>query len=147
MKTQNSVSQKMIILPKTSNMEMSTFWKVWSVICTEYLDGDTFAWMTASTWSGMQWVSLWPCWGVMKPCWGVMTPQQGFMTPQQGHRLTHCMPLHVDAVIHAKVSPSKYSVHITDHTFQKVDISILLVLGKIIIFWDTEFWVFMSCMT
>jgi hypothetical protein len=40
-------------------------------------------------------------------------------------------------------------VHIQEHTFQKADISVLkifvLVLCIIQIFWDTEFWVNMSC--
>ncbi len=65
----------------------------------------------------------------------------GFITPEQYHRLIVSMPRRIDAVIHVKGGPTKYWVHRNQHTFQKPDISILYIL----IFWDTEFWVFIIC--
>ncbi len=55
MKTQNSVSQKIFILHKINKKvyfltEMSGFWKVGSFLCTQYLVGPPFAWITASMW-------------------------------------------------------------------------------------------------
>ncbi len=48
----------------------------------------------------------------------------GFITPEQCHRLITFMTCHIDAVIHAKGSPTKYWVHRNEHTFQKPDISV-----------------------
>ncbi len=48
----------------------------------------------------------------------------GFITPQQCHRLITSMPRRIDAVIHAKGSPTKYWVYRNEHTFQKPDISV-----------------------
>ncbi len=48
----------------------------------------------------------------------------GFITPEQCHGLIASMPRHIDAVIHAKGSPTKYWVHRNEHTFQKPDISV-----------------------
>ncbi len=72
------------------------------------------------------------------------------ITPEQCHRLIASMPLRIDAVIHAKEGPTKYWVHRNYHTFQKAEISVwniffLLILCNILIFWDTEFWVFIIC--
>ncbi len=44
-------------------------------------------------------------------------------TPEQRHRLIVFMPHRIDAVIHAKGGPTKYWVHINEHTFQKPGIS------------------------
>ncbi len=46
------------------------------------------------------------------------------ITPEQCHRLIVSMPRCIDAVIHAKGGPIKYSVHRNEHTFQKPDISV-----------------------
>ncbi len=46
------------------------------------------------------------------------------ITPEQCHRLIASMPRHIDAVMHAKRGPTKYWVHINEHTFQKPDISV-----------------------
>ncbi len=46
------------------------------------------------------------------------------ITPEMCHRLIVFMPRHIDAVIHAKGGPTKYSVHRNEHTFQKPDISV-----------------------
>jgi hypothetical protein len=35
--------------------------------------------------------------------------------------------LSIDAVLHAKGAPTKYCVHIQEHTFQKADISVLKI--------------------
>ncbi len=48
----------------------------------------------------------------------------GFITPEQCHRLITFMPRRIDAVIHAKRGPTKYWVHMNEHTFQKPDISV-----------------------
>ncbi len=48
----------------------------------------------------------------------------GFITPEQCHRLIVSMPRRIDAVIHAKGGPTKYWVHMNEHTFQKPDISV-----------------------
>ncbi len=74
----------------------------------------------------------------------------GFITPQQCHRMIASMPHRIDAVIHAKGDPTKYWVHRNKHTFQRPNISVknilfLLILCNILIFWDTEFWVFIIC--
>ncbi len=45
-------------------------------------------------------------------------------TPEQCHGLIASMPRRIDAVIHAKVGPTKYWVHRNEHTFQKPDISV-----------------------
>ncbi len=45
---------------------MSGFWKLCSFLCTQYLVGPPFAWVTASMWRGMEVISLWHCSGVMK---------------------------------------------------------------------------------
>ncbi len=46
------------------------------------------------------------------------------ITPEQCHRLITSMPRRIDAVIHAKGGPTKYRVHMNEHTFQKPDISV-----------------------
>ncbi len=46
---------------------MSGFWKVCSFICTQYLVGPPFAWITASMRRGMETISPWHTSGVMKP--------------------------------------------------------------------------------
>ncbi len=46
--------------------EMSGFWKVCSFLCTQYLVGPPFAWITASMRRGMEATSLWHCSGVME---------------------------------------------------------------------------------
>ncbi len=43
---------------------------------------------------------------------------------RKAHRLSASMPRRIDAVIHAKGGPTKYWVHINEHTFQKPDISV-----------------------
>ncbi len=48
----------------------------------------------------------------------------GFITPEQCHGLIASMPRHNDAVVHAKGGPTKYWVHINEHTFLKSDISV-----------------------
>ncbi len=45
---------------------MSSFWKVCSFLCTQYLVGPPFAWITASMRRGMEVISLWHCSGVME---------------------------------------------------------------------------------
>ncbi len=45
---------------------MSGFWKVCLFLCTQYLVGAPFAWITASMRRGMEVISLWHCWGVME---------------------------------------------------------------------------------
>ncbi len=45
---------------------MKGFWKVCSFICTQYLVGPPFAWITASMQCGMEAISLWHCSGVME---------------------------------------------------------------------------------
>jgi len=45
---------------------MSGFWKVCSFLCTQYLVGPPFAWITASMRRGMEAISLWHCSGVME---------------------------------------------------------------------------------
>ncbi len=45
---------------------MSGFWTVCSFLCTQYLVGAPFAWITASMRRGMESISLWRCSGVMK---------------------------------------------------------------------------------
>ncbi len=45
---------------------MSGFWKVCSFLCTQYLVGPPFAWITASMRRGMKTMSLWHCSGVME---------------------------------------------------------------------------------
>ncbi len=45
---------------------MSGFWKVCSFLCTQYLVGPSFAWITASMRPGMETISLWHCSGVME---------------------------------------------------------------------------------
>ncbi len=45
---------------------MSGFWKVCLFLCTQYLVGPPFAWITASMWRGMEELSLWHCSGVME---------------------------------------------------------------------------------
>ncbi len=69
MKTQNSVSQKIRILHKTNkkyilnrNVRLLQF----SFLCTQYLVGPPFAWITASMRRGMKTISLWHCSGGME---------------------------------------------------------------------------------
>ncbi len=45
---------------------MSGFWKVCSFLCTQYLVGAPFAWITASMRRGMEVISPWHCSGVME---------------------------------------------------------------------------------
>ncbi len=45
---------------------MSGFWKVCSFLCTQYLVGPPFAWITASMRRGMEVISLWQCSGVIE---------------------------------------------------------------------------------
>ncbi len=45
---------------------MSGFWKVCSFLCTQYLVGLPFAWITASMRRGMESISLWHCSSVME---------------------------------------------------------------------------------
>ncbi len=71
MKTQNWVSQKNRILHNINKKrifytEMSDFWKVCSFLCTQYLVGPPFAWITASMQRGIEAISPWHCSGVMK---------------------------------------------------------------------------------
>ncbi len=79
---------------------------------------------------------------VIKATWASITPKQCL-------RLIVSMPRRIDAVIHAKWDPTMYWVHMNEHTFQKPDISkiyfFLLILSNILIFWDTEFGVFIIC--
>ncbi len=72
-KTQkNSVSQKIWILHKINNEKyilnrnVYDFWKVCWFLCTRYLVGPPFAWITASLRRGMESISLWHCSGVME---------------------------------------------------------------------------------
>ncbi len=48
------------------------------------------------------------------------------ITPEQCHKLIASMPRRIDAGIHAKGGPTKYWVHINEHTFQKPDISVYI---------------------
>ncbi len=45
---------------------MSGFWKVCSFLCTQYLVGPPFAWITAAMRCSMETISPWHCSGVMK---------------------------------------------------------------------------------
>ncbi len=45
---------------------MSGFWKVCSFLCTQYMVGPPFAWITASMRCGTEAISLWLCSGVME---------------------------------------------------------------------------------
>ncbi len=45
---------------------MTGFWKVCSFLCTQYLVGPPFAWITASMRRGMKAIILWHCSGVME---------------------------------------------------------------------------------
>ncbi len=45
---------------------MSGFWKVYSFLCTQYLVGPPFVWITASMQHVMEAISLWHCSGVME---------------------------------------------------------------------------------
>ncbi len=60
--------QKMYIrsIKKGYFKQMSGFWKVCSFLCTQYLVGAPFAWMTASMRHVMESISLWHCSGVME---------------------------------------------------------------------------------
>ncbi len=62
----------------------------------------------------------------------------GFITPEQCHRLIASMPRRTDAAIHAKGGPIKHRTFL-------FKIKKLLILCNILIFWDTEFWVFIIC--
>ncbi len=74
-------------------------------------------------------------------------------TPERCHRLIDSMPRRIAAVIQAKGAPTKYWVLymliLYVHTFQLAKISknpfFVLVLSNILIFWDTEYGVFVSC--
>ncbi len=46
--------------------EMSGFWKACSFLCTQYLVGPPFAWITASVRCGMEAISPWHCSGGME---------------------------------------------------------------------------------
>ncbi len=46
------------------------------------------------------------------------------ITPEQCHRMIVTMPRRINAVILAKWGPTKFWVHINEHTFQKPDISV-----------------------
>ncbi len=72
------------------------------------------------------------------------------ITPEQCHRLIDSMPCRIAAVIQAKGAWSAVHAHTFHvHTFQLAKISknpfFVLVLSNILIFWDTEFGVFISC--
>ncbi len=43
------------------------------------------------------------------------------ITPEQYHGLIASISRRIDAVIHAKGGPTKYWVHINEHTFQQPD--------------------------
>ena len=45
---------------------MSGFLKICSFLCTQYLVGPPFAWITASMRRDMEAISLWHCWGEME---------------------------------------------------------------------------------
>ncbi len=65
-KTQNSVSQKIWILHKINKKSDVRLLKVCSFLCSQYLVGAPFAWITASVRRGMETISLWHCSSVMK---------------------------------------------------------------------------------
>ncbi len=52
--------------PKSKVRILHTINKVCSFLCTQYLVGPPFAWITASVWRGMEAISLWHCSGVME---------------------------------------------------------------------------------
>ncbi len=66
------------------------------------------------------------------------------ITPEQCHRLIDSMPRRIAIVLSAVHA---HTFHV--HTFQLAKISknpfFVLVLSNILIFWDTEFGVFISC--
>ncbi len=73
------------------------------------------------------------------------------ITPEQCHRLIDSMPRRIAAVIQAKGAPTKYWVLYMFILFMSILFSwprflkipfFVLVLSIILIFWDTEFWVF-----
>ncbi len=68
---------------------------------------------------------------------------EGSIVPQQCHRLIASMPHLTDAGICAKVAPTKYWVQKWTTHF-KESFFFWLVLGNILIFWDTGFLTFMS---
>ncbi len=76
------------------------------------------------------------------------------ITPEQCHRLIDSMPRRIAAVIQAKGAPTKYWVLYMLILFMFIIFSwprflknpfFVLVLSNILIFWDTEFGVFISC--
>ncbi len=69
---------------------MLGFWKVCSFLCTQYLVGPPFAWITASMRRGLEAISLWHCSGVMKT------------------RLLWCTPLMISGTPVERVSSFKY---------------------------------------
>ncbi len=75
---------------------------------------------------------------------------EGSIVPQQCHRLIAYMPHLTDAIICAKVTPTKYWVHKWTNLkelelFCFANTFFLLILGNILIFWYTGFLNFMSC--
>ncbi len=70
MKTQNSVSQNFWILHKINIKgyfkQMNILFRSLTFLCNQYLVGPPFAWITALMQRGMETISLWHCWGVMK---------------------------------------------------------------------------------
>ncbi len=72
------------------------------------------------------------------------------ITPDQCHGLIASMPRCINAVIYAKGVPTKYWVHRNEHTFQKPDIFVQNILCfnlcYMLIFRDTECWVFIICL-
>ncbi len=70
---------------------------------------------------------------------------EGSIVPQQCHRLIASMPHLTDAGICAKGAPTKYWVHKWTY-FKELELFCFanpffwLILGNILIFWDTDFW-------
>ncbi len=75
---------------------------------------------------------------------------EGSIVPQQCHRLIASMPHLTDAVEFVLKEPWPSNECINEHTLKNLNFSVLqilfwLVLGNILIFWDTGFLTFISC--
>ncbi len=83
----------------------------------------------------------------MQMTWRPQSKQPGLLLHLSS--ATGSMPRRIDAVIHANGDPTKFWEHRNEHTCQKPGISVYNILFywsyNILIFRDTEFWVFIIC--
>ncbi len=76
---------------------------------------------------------------------------EGSIVPQQSHRLIASMPHLTDAGVCAKGAPTKYWVHKWTY-FKELELYVCksffwLILGNILIFWDTNFWLSLAAIS